>query len=80
MRVSPLGQHAIVAASSNAVLDRDSLQRAEAIERLKPLLTAVARALDAAERQLDAAAGTIVVHEHLTGLDLARDPHRTTEI
>src|SRR3989442_635818 len=53
---------------SSTVVDRDGLQRREAIERLEALLAPVARMLDAAERQLDAAAGAIVVDEHLAAV------------
>ena len=49
----------------SAVVDGDRLQRREAVQRLEALLAAVARMLDAAERQLDAAAGAVVVDEHL---------------
>ena len=57
--------HGRCSSSCSAVLDRDRLQRREAVERLEALLAAVARVLDAAERQLDAAAGAVVVDEHL---------------
>ena len=42
------------------------------IQRLEALLAAVARRLDAAERQLDAAAGAVVVDEHLAASQRAR--------
>src|SRR5664279_2927574 len=53
-------------------MDRDRLQRREAVERLEPLLAAVAGVLDAAERQLDAAAGAVVVDEYLAALQRPR--------
>src|SRR6059058_2222466 len=55
----------LVKVSASAVVDGDRLQRREAVQRLEALLAAVARVLDAAERQLDAAAGAVVVDEHL---------------
>src|SRR5437762_12183021 len=56
-------------------MNRHRLQRREPIERLEPLFAAVARALDAAERQLDAAAGAVVVDEHLAALQRVRHAH-----
>jgi hypothetical protein len=44
----------------------------EAVQRLEALLAPVARVLDAAEGQLDAAAGAVVVDEHLAAVQLAR--------
>ena len=60
-------------APSSAVLDGHRLQRREAVQRLEALLAPVARGLDAAEGQLDAAAGAVVVDEHLAAF-AARAP------
>src|SRR5215216_805277 len=56
----------------SAVIDRNRLGRCKAIEGFKPLLATVARALDAAERQLDSAAGAVIVDEDLSRLNRAR--------
>src|SRR6188472_1246333 len=56
-------------------MDRDRLQRREAVERLEALLAAVARVLHAAEGQLDAAARAVVVDEDLAAAQRPRHPH-----
>src|SRR5437762_5351669 len=56
----------------SAVIDRNGLGRGEAVEGLKALLPAMARTLDAAERQLDSAAGAVIVDEDLPRLNGAR--------
>ena len=53
--------------AGSAVPGGDGLQAGEAVERLEALLAAVAGVADAAERQLDAAAGAVVVEEDLPG-------------
>src|SRR6185295_15485332 len=60
------------AALRSVVLDRHRLERREAVQRLEALLAAVARALDAAEWQLDASAGPVVVDEHLAAAQAPR--------
>src|SRR5215217_8524169 len=57
---------------SSAVIDRNGLGRCKAVEGFKALFAAMARTLDAAERQLDSAAGTVVVDEDLSRLNGAR--------
>src|SRR5215217_5361239 len=54
---------------SSAVIDRNGLGRCKAVEGFKALLAAVARTLDAAERQLDSAAGAVIVDEDLSRVD-----------
>ena len=54
---------------------RHRLQHAEPVQRFQALLAAVAGFADAAERQLDAAAGAIIVDEHLAGADTLGEPH-----
>ena len=61
-------------------LDRHGLQHREPVQRLEALLAAVARVLDAAERQLDAAAGAVVVDEHLAALQPARHAQRPAAV
>src|SRR3954470_21821907 len=56
----------------SAVIDRNRLGRCKAVEGFKALLTAVARTLDAAERQFDSAAGAVVVDEDLSRVNGAR--------
>src|SRR6185369_3810118 len=58
----------------SAVEYRHGLQGRKAVERLEALFPTVARALDAAEGQLHAAAGAIIVDEDLTGADGALHP------
>src|SRR5688572_29266915 len=58
----------------------DRLQPREAVERLKSLLAAVARQADAAEGQLDAAAGAVVVEKDLARPQPARQPHRPAAV
>src|SRR5689334_9870001 len=53
-------------ASPLSVLDRDGLERREAVQRLEAFLAPVSRMLHAAERQFDAAARAVIVDEHLT--------------
>src|SRR5436190_16775439 len=65
---------------ASAVMDRDRLQRREAVQRLEALLATVTRVLDAAERQLDAAAGAVVVDEHLPALQGARHSQRAAAV
>src|SRR5215213_2929306 len=57
---------------SSAVIDRNRLGRCKAVEGFKALLAAVARTLDATERQLDSAAGAVIVDEDLPRVDGAR--------
>src|ERR1051325_6151841 len=64
--VSTFPDHAL------AVIDRNGLCRCKAVEGFKALLAAVTRTLDAAERQLDSAAGAIVVDEDRSRLNGAR--------
>src|SRR5690348_5010957 len=71
---SPLGK------TASAVLDRDRLQRREAVQRLEPLLATVPGMLDAAERQLDAAAGAVVVDEDLAAPQRPRHPERAAAV
>src|SRR6185503_1433730 len=52
---------------------RHGLQCRETVERFKTLFPSVARALDAAEGQLDAAAGAVIVDEDLAGGNGARE-------
>src|SRR5215469_15729368 len=58
----------------------DRLERGEAVERLEALLPPVARMLDPSERELDAAARAVAVHEHLAAADGAREPQRSRAI
>ena len=62
------------------MLDGHRLQRREAVQRLEALLAAVARVLDAAEGQLDAAARAVVVDEDLAALELARHAQRAAAV
>src|SRR4029453_4313120 len=57
----------------SAVIDRNRLGRCKAVEGFKALLAAVARTLDAAERQFDSAAGAVIVDEDLPRVNGARE-------
>src|SRR5512147_2488881 len=74
IRLAPLIRAGASAGCALAVQQHDRLQRREAVERLEALLAAVARRFHAAERQLDAAAGAVVVDENLAAADRARHP------
>src|SRR5690606_22033155 len=65
---------------SLTVIHGNRLQRGEPIERLEALFTAMAGFLHAAEGQFDAATGPIIVDEHLTGMDGARQAELTSAI
>src|SRR5579859_6326264 len=61
------------AASASAMMRNHRLERGERVQRRHAFLAAVAGAADAAERQLDPAAGAVIVEEHLTRLEPLRD-------
>src|SRR3954468_5800080 len=63
-------------AAASPVVHHDGLRGREFVQRLEALLAAVAGALDAAEGQLDAAAGAEAVDEDLAAAHGAGDPHR----
>src|SRR5471032_2849166 len=58
-----------------AMLDGDGLKHRESIQRFEAFFAAVARMFDAAERQFNAAARTIIVDEHLPRTYLAGNAH-----
>src|SRR5450830_219380 len=62
------------------MLDCDGLEYGKSIERFKALFAAMTTGLDAAERQLDAAAGTVIVDEYLTAADGACHAHLTAAV
>src|SRR6476659_1602795 len=59
------------AGRASAMAQHHRLQRREAVQRLETLFASVPGMLDAAERQLDAPACAVVVHEHLPALHRA---------
>src|SRR5215467_8256319 len=60
------------AALRSCVVQYHGFQSRETVERFEALLAAVSGMLDAPEWQLDAATGTVAVHEHLAAPDRAR--------
>src|SRR6056297_3461896 len=54
---------------------RNSLERRKTVQRLEPLLPAMAGFSSAAEGQCDPAAGSVIVEKDLPCAHLARKPH-----
>src|SRR5258706_2157014 len=70
----------IVAIAPLPVPDGDRLERREAEQTRPALLAPVAALLHAAERQLDSAAGAVIVDEHLPRLQRLRKAHLASAV